>query len=320
MRIEIGVGTADDPDSHQWLDRILHKVDDGWHVWDTASQLDPNEIEATTWIRDRGTQGEWVRQLLVASIQRSAWTSEPHGRRVRVTKDLQGPDELGPEDATRIAEEPLVILVENRNSDGAFVKRIVAELDRPLDRLWRRPGGPIRLDSLGGVGQMPAAVECRTRGIPYRPRLVVIVDSDRKGPDDRESGAARRLRRKCESLGVPCWILAKREAENYLPRTLLAEWKDAGADHARVIEAWDRLSDDQKDFFDMKGGLPKAPSRIEQALFDGLSPADRTILAHGFGPSVHACWTRWNVQAKSDLVHRGRGDLERGIELIREEV
>ena len=91
-------------------------------------------------------------------------------------------------------------------------------------------------------------------------------------------------------------------------------------DHARLVEAWDRLSDDQKDFFDMKGGLPEAPSEIEQALFDGLSPADRATLACGFGPKVHACWTLWKGQAKSDLIRRGRGDLECGIEMIRREV
>ena len=322
VRIEIDASAANDPDSHRWLDRILDKIEDGWHVWDTSNQPEPTEIEVTTWSRDRGRQGKRVRRLLTASIQRGAWTPKPHGRRVRVTKcrDPEQADELAPEHAARIAEEPLTILVENRVSDGRFVERIVADLDPSLNRLWRRDGKPIRFDSLGGAGQMPAEVERRAQGVPYRPRLVVVVDSDRKGPDDMESGPARALRRKCESLGAPCWVLAKREAENYLPRVLLAERPEAGADHVRRVEAWDRLSDDQKDFFDMKGGLPEAPSGRERALFDGLPPADRAILARGFGSEVDACWTLWSVQAKSDLIRRGRGDLERGIELIRKEV
>ena len=258
--------------------------------------------------------------MLVASIRRRAWTSTLHGRRVRVSINPVRADELDPEDATRLAEEPLVILVENRDSDGAFLKRVVRELDKPLDQYWSKPGEPIRLDSVGGVGQMSDEVEGRVQRVPYRPRLVAISDSDRKGPGDNASVAVRNLQRKCEDLGVPCWILAKREAENYLPRILLGERQDAGADHARRVEAWGRLGDDQKNFFDMKNGLSQSPSAIEEALFDGLPAMDRTRLSDGFGPNVYQCWDVWNVQAESELRARGQGDLEHGIDLIRGEV
>ena len=320
MRIEIDFSAANDPDSHRWLDRILYKIEDGWHVWDTTSQPTPDVIQTTTWIRDRGSQGDWVRQMLVASIQRDAWTFEPHGRRVRVTAHLNGADDLNPEEAFRLADKPLVILVENRISDGAFVKRVVTELDKSLHKLWRQPGEPTQFDSPGGVGQMREEIERRTQGVPYRPRLVVIIDSDRKGPNDTIGDAANTVCRKCAELNVPCWLLAKREAENYLPRILLSQQQDVGADHAQLVEAWDRLNDDQKNFFDMKDGLPEALSAIEQELFDGLSSADRAILSRGFGQNVYRCWNLWEGQAKNELLNRGQGDLERGIEIIRKEV
>ena len=113
---------------------------------------------------------------------------------------------------------------------------------------------------------------------------------------------------------------AKRAAENYLPRILLSERQDAGADHGRTLEVWDRLNDDQKNFFDMKDGVPEEPSAIEEELFDGLSPADRELLSNGFGRNVYKCWTVWSVQAKSELRARGQGDLEHGIDLIRGEI
>ena len=119
---------------------------------------------------------------------------------------------------------------------------------------------------------------------------------------------------------MSCWVLAKREADNYLPRILLNARQDAGADHTRLVEAWDRLNDDQKNFFDMKNGLPAAPSAIEQALFDGLPAADQTILSQGFGTDVYTCWNLWNVQIKTELLGRGQGDLERGLDLIRGEI
>ena len=236
MRIAIDVGTANNPDALQWLDRVLTKFEDGWHVWDTDREPDPEVFKATSWLRDVGRQGRRVSEMFVASIQRNAWTSTPHVTRVRVTMHPDRADELRPEDAARLAEEPLVILVENRNSDGAFLERVVQELDKQLHGHWRRPGKPIRLDSVGGLGQMPDEVERRVQRERYRPRLVAIGDSDRDGPDDNDSDAARNLRRTCRNLGVPCWILAKREAENYLPRILLSERKNAGADHARRVE------------------------------------------------------------------------------------
>ena len=327
MRIEIDPSAANDPDAHQWLDRILYKVEDGWHVWDTVDQPDPEQMEDTAWIRDRDRQGDWVRELLVVSVQRSAWdrTLAPHGRSIRVTAHPCTSDDLTPEDALRLAEEPLCILVENRFSDGPFVERVVEELDESLHDLWKQPGEPIRIDSVGGKGQMPQEVERRGSGRP-RPRLVAIADSDRKSPNDDASPDARRLLRACEKRDLPCWLLAKREAENYLPRVLLLARQDAGEDHARRVDAWDRLSDDQKNFFDMKSGLPDTLSGIEQKLFDGLSPTDRTILSNGFGPKVDECWTiqspleKFTDELRKELVLRGQDDLERGIKLIRREV
>lgn len=320
MRIEIDVSAANDPDAHGRLDRILHKIEDGWHVWDTAREPDIEALEASSWVRDQGRQGRRVREMLVQSVRREAWGSALHGRCVRVTMQPNGLGELIPEDAARLAEEALVILVENRNSDGAFLERVVKELDKPLSGYWKRTGEPVRLDSLGGKGEMPDEVERRTRGRRYRPRLVAIIDSDRKGPNDNASDDARKLQRTCERRGVPCWIYAKREAENYLPRILLAERQDAGADHAHRVEAWDRLSDDQKNFFDMKHGLPREPTAGEEELFEGLSPPDKDVLSDGFGPNVDECWNVWNVQAVNELRARGQGDLEHGIALIRREV
>ena len=318
MRIVIDLRAANDPDAHRWLDRILNRIEDGWHVWD-LSESDPDAFRSTTWIDRSGAQGDRVRELLDKSTKLGAWPRTPHGRRVRVTPLPDGTDELVPEQACRLADEPLVILVENRFSDGDFVKRVVKEFDTSLRALWKRPGKPIRFDSLGGTGQMPREVKARTDRFPSR--LVAVIDSDRKGPGETESQEARNLLRACEERGLSCWVLAKREAENYLPRVLLGAKPNAGDGHGRLLEAWDRLDDDQKDFFDVKRGLPHDPSEVERELFDGLSDADREVLAEGFGPKVHECWNQWRVRGvKDELLARGRGDLERGVELIRKEL
>ena len=116
------------------------------------------------------------------------------------------------------------------------------------------------------------------------------------------SARARALRNTCEDLRLSCWVLAKREAENYLPRVLLSGRPDADDRHERRVEAWDRLSDDQKNFFDMKHGLPDRLSAIERDLFDELPEAEREILAEGFGRNVHECWTLWQVRGIRDAL------------------
>lgn len=321
MRIVIDISVANDPDAHAWLDRILHRIDDGWHVWDLTDSPDAEAVEATTWGSDPGRQGSQLRELLVKSTSRSAWTLAPHTRRLRVTAHPAAADELTPEQACRLAEEPLVIFVENRDSDGAFIARVVTELDKSLHGVRSCDGEPIRFDSVGGADQMPQAVENRADAVPYRPRLVAVIDSDRKAPGDSESKNARRLRQACDRRALPCWVLAKREAENYLPRVLLGERPNAGLEHERRVDAWERLSDDQKDFFDMKHGLQRDPPPIVEELFADLLESDREILAAGFGPKVHECWNVWHVRALDrELRTRGRGDLEHGIELIRREL
>ena len=320
MRIEIDFSVANDPTAHHCLDRILHKIADGWHVWDVAPQSDPDDLRATLWVSDRGDQGNWVFEMFIASIKRGAWSLAPHGRRVRVTTPATRADDLEPKDATHLVEEPLIILVENRFSDGPFVERVTKEVDNGLRKLWDRRGQPVRVDSVGGTGQMLDEVKRRAEGQPIRPRLVTIIDSDRPSPSATANTTARRLHRECEKLNISCWILAKRASENYLSRILLSEREDAGAEHRQMVEAWDKLNDDQKNFFDMKNGLAETPSGAEATLFQGLSRNTRALLSRGFGHNLYKCWTLWHVQTKTELLSRGQGDLERGIALIRKEV
>ena len=319
MRIAIDSSAANDPDAHRCLDRILDRIEDGWHVWDLTDVRDVEAIKGSTWLNDPGRQGAKVADLLVASIKLGAWTLAPHGRRLRVTADPQAPDELVAEQALDLAKEPLTILVENRDSDGAFLRRVVMELDEPLSRLWNRPTEPIRFDSVGGKGQMAQEVRNRTRR-PRPTRLVAVIDSDRKGKNDQESREARALRRVCRNSGLPCWVLAKREAENYLTRSLLDARPNTGADHRQRVATWDRLSDDQKNHLDMNNGLSENPSESERALFASLPKGDRAILADGFGPNVHRCWTIQEITVADELRARGQGDLEHGIALILEAV
>ena len=321
MRIEISECIANDSDAHQWLDRILHKISDGWHLWDTT-ELNFSSFEITTWVQHRGTKGDDIRDLLRRSIKRGAWGFGLHNRRVRVTNRPINGDDFCPENAARFAEQPLYILVENEFSDGQFVKRILDELCKPLSSLWARPGGPIQIYHVGGGGQMPKMVKENVKDKPYRPRLVAIADGDKSDPLAREKDSVQKLRTICREHNVPCWILAKREAENYLPRILLMAWKPNNPEHVRKVEAWSRLSEEQKDFYDMKNGLG---INNQNSLFKEVPEDDFQVLVNGFGKNremVSECWKLkyGETSVEPELRERSRGDLERGIDLICKEV
>lgn len=315
MIIEIDEEVANDQETHRFLDRILAKVEDGWHLWRV---LGTEEFANTTWVTNRGTRGDEIVELFEASVERTMWQGKAglHRRRVRVTASPSSDDEAAAEEACRILEEPYVILVENRFGDGDFIKRVIQELDKALFSLFGKPGEPLRVDSVGGKGQMKRVVKERSKP-GETPRLAVVVDSDRRGPGESPSEDARRLARRCRKSGVPCWVLAKREAENYLPHALLELRPNCGEDHFRRVRAWDALSDDQKDYYDMKDGLSAMPSEAERELFESLSIEEERVLRQGFGDGIGACWSQHRGAVRRDLERRGRGDLEAGIELIK---
>ena len=321
MRIEIETSVANDSDAHQWLDRIIYTVVDGWHLWDTTDHLDSSEFETTTWVRDRGTQGEEILELFKRSNKPEAWnSSELHTKRIRVTSNPSSGHELNPKDAVRFAQQPLCILVENEFSDGLFLKRVVDELDEVLSNYWNQDTKPIQVDSVGGITQMPMAVKGKVDQASVRPRLFVIADSDKDSPSARESKGVRKLHEACDEHNIPRWILAKRAAENYLPPILLKMAKPYDQEYIRTVDAWDRLSNDQKNFFNMKKGLPRHRDDDKYPLFEGVLDADYKVLTNGFGKRVHKCWEYDGIEIESELRTRSQCDLEHGIDLIRKEV
>lgn len=120
-----------------------------------------------------------------------------------------------PERVEAWLHEPLFVLTEN-DIDGELV--VAASRSRGRDELraamtlkW------VRINGRGGTGEIPPRLE---RSHPLE-RLFVLIDSDRNtwgGPIARKAEEIRKL---CEIAGIPCHVLARREAENHLPLSLL---------------------------------------------------------------------------------------------------
>jgi energy-coupling factor transporter ATP-binding protein EcfA2 len=52
---------------------------------------------------------------------------------------------------------------------------------------------------------------------------VVMIDSDRSGPDEELNPTKQRVQQECEGSGCLCWVTDGREIENYLPGSVLEE-------------------------------------------------------------------------------------------------
>jgi len=116
--------------------------------------------------------------------------------------------------------------------------------------------------------------------------------------------------------------LAKRVAENYLPSILLKQFKPYNKTHLTKVKVWEKLSDEQKDFYDMKNGLPENRDDAKYPLFQDVSDADYKILECGFHRSkLHQCWELLEDEGiEQKLRDRSCGDLEHGISMIHNEI
>jgi len=172
--------------------------------------------------------------------------------------------------AERVLRKPLDIVVENARCDGTFLKLIVLRtggrrLERrlgpdALERLrssWTNPlGDGDRLEVHHGGGSTTATQVdlLASAEPPVARRIFVFVDSDRSGPGDSLGGTAHLVEETClrlreehgEALRLSFKVLQKREVENYLPREALE------AHRRRSIGDWDQLSNEEKDYTDIK--------------------------------------------------------------------
>ena len=315
MRVLIDPSVADDAAALRWLTMIQHRFEDQWHLWEVD---DADAMLKTAWLRDPGHAGISAREVLKKSLVRLGYPTRLHRRAVLVVGQVTDSSELlelSPEMAARFLDQPLVILLENRRSDGAFLDAVVATLGGDeLARHWERQPCPVRKDSLGGKGQMLDHVKHQATRMPP-PRLLVVRDGDGDGPLHL-SPEALSLQNACQRRGISCWLLEKREVENYLPDSLLEKLAPDSEEMRERLGAWKRLSEEQKDFWDVRHGLGEIRSQERLSLFAKLAREnDRHLLGKGFGTSVSHLWGIRPID-KSGLRDRAGDELERLLNLI----
>jgi hypothetical protein len=266
------------------IDRLVDRIADEVHrVEVPAADL----LQDSEWyVQARPTRRKVLTSALAIPPRKSADDARgPHVKMIEVA------DMESAEVADRLAHTPLVVMVEDRESDGVLLEIIVEELGWvTLRTLWKigqevTPRA-ITIETSGGNDAIPQRVEraagdATQEGRPLR--CFVLCDSDVRWPgDDRDANKLRKVHNACTKHGVPHHFWRKRCSENYIPDEVFRVVRDdpRNLSHVERFSALLRRSPTQRDHFPVKDGL--RPNEREQAtvagLFDVTEQADLELL------------------------------------------
>ncbi len=200
---------------------------------------------------------------------------------------------------SRLLNEPLHVLLEDDNSDLAFLFRMAPPLQRrrlqhALDNGWAVA------DHGGGLGKMTSHVESLIEDPSESARIKrlrhwVLFDRDSDPADrSRPSADSERLREMADQVcdgdpwGIASHQLGRRSIENYLPLKALDSWAAGAGGRIRKrryesVGAFGRLRQNHPDCawqYNMKRGLLQdAPDQRRRLIRERLSsiPRDRLL-------------------------------------------
>ena len=314
MRIEFAKDALNHTESFSWLDRILYLVEDGRHDWRIP---EPTTVLNSQWFKTLGRNKIGFNDLFQKSIGLSL--NNNRFQVVTVTCSPKSAFQFQAKQAYHYLNKPLLIIVENAESDGAFIELILAKFaKRDLYRLKNEAF--LEIDGPGGKGEIPKTLKRKVSG--SMPRIVTVADGDGLLPGQIDK-KAKKIIKLCEKLGIPCHITIKRELENYIPIRFLTEWTETRGRDVATAYAYRRLNADQRSFFDMKKGFPKNKQKeleipeAQSELFQNVSSTDLQALRPGFGNDVWTVFQKYFKRiSKRNLKETAGDELDTLLQLI----
>lgn len=214
--------------------------------------------------------------------------------------------------ALAVLNEPVGILLENKATDWAFLRKIMRQqdretLDRAIDKRWAEP-------LHGGGNDLQKNLESRLAKAVQGLRTFVMFDSDRLHPDewdeDWDQGDCQALvweRIAKANMPLRYWVLRRRFIESYMPRTELEVVASE-----EMVDAFFRLSQAGRWYYNMKLGFKKDDNRQDSARRKELSKAanenDWNILASGFGKDLATRYSEATNEFAWDAAARAEAD------------
>ena len=294
-------------DSTQWsrIDRIFDFFENGRHVLDIE---DIDEVLESAWLDSEDSRtSRRNRELLEKCLTDAEYSANRASlaHRSTIAVDCQTDDKNGhrlrPDDARSCLGRPVYLVIEDTESDGAFVKGLIraygrSALDCALDKDW------LELRRGGGSKVRAELEQLLAKNIPGPRRIAALIDSDRLFPGQALARAKEDIISWCQDRRITIHVLHKREIENYIPVDGLSEPSEVPAErvphtrHAARRRAYLSLTQEQRDHYDMKRGFKRgqhgeaAIPAEQNKLFESVSQARLSNLCGGFGDNV---WKRF---------------------------
>lgn len=313
------------------IDRLVDRLADEVHRVDVP---EVDLLQESNWYREARPTLKKVLMSALARPPRVADDSRgPHVKAVEVL------DADSAKLAAKLAHTPLVILVEDRESDGVFLDIIVEELGWPgLQTLWansQKVTPPaIKIDTAGGKDAIPQRIERAMSDAAAENRshrLFVLCDSDTKWPsDDKTARTVAAVREACAVHGVPHHVLRKRCVENYIPDQVFEAAREdlRNLSHVDRFNALLRRSRAQRDHFPVKDGM-KAAERseaLQAGLYDASEEEDLRLLEKSLFPKKPRPLLLLNRERRESFTadelraRDGEGELEVLLRAIAQEL
>lgn len=180
-----------------------------------------------------------------------------------------------------------IVIIENEHSDSCFVDCIIKCLGKV--NLIKLKNVAWEFKGAGGCGEIPKVIESESNKFGGNFRAVVIHDSDRFYPGQELNKIHGNIIKKAQEKDIECHTLEKREIENYIPDSSI---KDLDFERAKIVSAFEKLTSEQKDFFDYKkgfkvgGGFRGKNDPVFNGLYAALEDATYEEIKKGFGPDI----------------------------------
>lgn len=222
------------------------------------------------------------KDILEASFNANVIGNTTHeGETVKVTAKGSYEDKLkvfSPEEAVQYIKEPLYVLLENDLYDGRFIRCLIHYFGSKRVKCALEVNS-IRMAHSGGCGNTKNTLNEKSRGFRFRTkflRLCIVWDGDQEYPGK----VVEKYNKDIEDLnthGIRYHILCKREMENYLPEEAV---KDLASPRFLVwFNAYNAMSDVQKDHYDMNDGFNYSQIQYSSANRDHLPDGVRELFA-----------------------------------------
>lgn len=219
---------------------------------------DSDMMEEQVWWNELSSPDRRLLKELATSTTKLKSPHAPNEPRLRKCFRIASHEEL--HKAAYLARIPLSLVVENQFSDklliGAAIKCFGDQetLRRYQDDQTEPP--ILKVEHAGGSGEVLKVIDAlynKAQKQNRPPRILVMIDSDGEFPGEIKKHA-QKIEERCREKNIPCIVLKKRTAENYIPLSCWEKWVKHPQQSAMrpAVDVLRQLSPEQWDHLDMK--------------------------------------------------------------------